>query len=92
MFGSSGGGGAAREVESDRCLLAGVDFRGAMVVDLGLEICKHSKETKEGEERVAKCVWGENDQPFEYLKGSKITPLCRGVGLYAAAKHCYVAA
>ena len=39
--GSSGGGGAAREVESDCCLLVGVDFRGAMVVDLGLEICKH---------------------------------------------------
>ena len=43
LCGSSGGGGVAREVEQDRCLLAGVDFHGAMVVDLGLEICKHSK-------------------------------------------------
>ena len=41
LCGSSKGGGAAHEVEPDRCLLAGVDFRGAMVVDLRLEICKH---------------------------------------------------
>ena len=41
LCGSFGGGGAASEVEPDRYLLAGVDFRGAMVVDLGLEICKH---------------------------------------------------
>ena len=46
LCGSSGVGGAAREVEPDSCLLAGVDFRGAMVVDLGLEICKHSKKRK----------------------------------------------
>ena len=36
LWGSSGGGGAAREVELDYCLLAGIDFRGAIVVDLGL--------------------------------------------------------
>ena len=46
LSGSSGGGGAAREVEPDRCLLAGIDFRGAMVVDLGLGICKHKKKKK----------------------------------------------
>ena len=36
LCGSSGGGGAAREVEPDRYILVGIDFRGAMVVDLGL--------------------------------------------------------
>ena len=29
------GGGTTREVELDRCLLVGVDFLGAMVVDFG---------------------------------------------------------
>ena len=38
LCGSSGWGGAAHEVEPDHCLLVGVDFRGAMVVGLGLEI------------------------------------------------------
>ena len=41
LCGSSGRGGAAREVDLDRCLLARVDFPGAIVVDLGLGICKH---------------------------------------------------
>ena len=59
MCGSSRGGGAAREVEPDRCLLVEIDFRGAMVVDLGLGICKHKKKKKkEGEERAAKCRGG----------------------------------
>ena len=43
LCGSFRGGGADREVEPDRYLLARVDFRGAMGVDLGLEICKHPK-------------------------------------------------
>ena len=40
---SFGGGGSAHEVEPDHCLWAGVDFLGAMVVDLGVEICKNNK-------------------------------------------------
>ena len=48
MCGSSGGGGTTREVDSDHCLLARVDFLGAMVVDLGVEIYKHNKKTREG--------------------------------------------
>ena len=68
-------------MESDSCLLAGVDFCGAMVVDLGLGICKHKKKKKRnGKERAAKfvCVCGVggggggNEHPFGYLKGSKI--------------------
>ena len=40
--GSSGGGGAAREVELDHCCLVGVDFLGAMEVDLEVKICKNN--------------------------------------------------
>ena len=49
LCGSSGGGGAAREVEPDYCLLAGINFPRAIVVDLGLRFCKHKK--KKGRER-----------------------------------------
>ena len=52
--GSSRGGGTSREVELDRCLLARINFLGAMVVDRGVEICKHNKKTRAGEERAAK--------------------------------------
>ena len=92
LCGSSRGGGDAREVELNCCLLAGVDICGAMVVDLGLEICKHPKKMKDGEERATNCVWGKNDQPFGYLKGSKIAPLRHGVGLYPTTKHRYTTA
>ena len=57
LCGSYGRGGATREVEPDRCLLAGIDFRGAIVVNLGLGICEHKKKKKKlrgGEERAAK--------------------------------------
>ena len=58
--GSSGKGGAACEVEPDRCLLVGIDFCGAMVVDLGLGFCKHKKKKKgEREERAGKFRVGE---------------------------------
>ena len=49
LCGSSGGGGDASEVEPDYCFLAKIDFRGAMVVDLGLGICKHKKKKKKQE-------------------------------------------
>ena len=53
--GSFGGGGAAREVELDRCLLAEINFLGAMVDDRGVEICKHKKKRERGrKERAAK--------------------------------------
>ena len=56
LCGSSGGGGVAREVKPDHCFLAKIDFRGAMMVDLGLRICKKKKKkTREGEERADKC-------------------------------------
>ena len=51
LCGSSGGGGDARKVDPDRCLLAGVDFLGAMEVDQGVEICKHSKKKRENERK-----------------------------------------
>ena len=40
----------------DRCCLAGVDFLGAMEVDLWAQICKNNKKkkTREEEERAAK--------------------------------------
>ena len=46
-------------MESDRCCLAGVDFLGAMEVDLGVQIYKNNKKTRENEERTIKsCVEG----------------------------------
>ena len=54
LCGSSGGGGAACEVEPDLYLLAWIDFLGAMVVDLGLWICKHKKKKKKKQERERK--------------------------------------
>ena len=47
LWGFSEGGGAANEVEPDRCLFTGIDFRGAIVVDLGLGFCKHRKWERE---------------------------------------------
>ena len=44
--GSSRGGGAARDVEPDRCRLAGVDLLGAMEVEPGVQICKNNKENE----------------------------------------------
>ena len=41
LCGSFEGGGAARELESNHYLLAGIDFCGAMVGDLGLGFYKH---------------------------------------------------
>ena len=38
LCGSSGGGGAARKVDLNPCLLVGIDFLGAMVVDRWAEI------------------------------------------------------
>ena len=53
--GSSGGGGATHEVELNHCHLAGVDFLGAMEVDLGRRYAKITKKkTKREEERAAK--------------------------------------
>ena len=43
LWGSSGGGGAAREVEPDGCLFVEIDFCGAIGVDLGLGFGKHRK-------------------------------------------------
>ena len=61
-------GGAAGEVEPDHCLLAGIDFLGAMVVDLGVKICKHNKKKmREGEERAANRVGAKNEDPCGYL-------------------------
>ena len=67
LCGSSGGGGTALEVKLDRCLLVGVDFHVAMVVKLGLEICKHLKTMREREERAAKTCGGGNEKPLGYL-------------------------
>ena len=78
--GSSRGGGDAREVEPHRCLLTGINFLGAMVVDRGVEICKHNKKMREGEERVAKIhVEG---------KMKRCASLCRAQNIrrYAATK------
>ena len=46
---------------------------------------------KEGEERAAKFVWKENEQPNEFIKTKNLRPLRRGVGLYATAKRGYAA-
>ena len=59
LCGSSEGGGVARQVEQDSCLLAGIDFLGATVVDRGVEICKHNKKReRERNDRPKFCVGG----------------------------------
>ena len=55
--GSSGRGGATREVEPDRCLLAGVDFLGSIDVDLGLGIYKQDKKQEWERKGKPKVVW-----------------------------------
>ena len=50
----SGGGGSARDVEPDRCCLAGTDFLGAMVVDFGYRSAKTTNLMKAGDEKAAK--------------------------------------
>ena len=59
------GGGAAREVGLNHCLLAGVDFLGTMEVDLGVEIFKISKKKRERERererergKCGQIMWG----------------------------------
>ena len=49
-YGSSEGGGAARELEPDRFRLAQVDFLGAMEVDLWSRSTKKKKKKKTREE------------------------------------------
>ena len=55
--GSSGGGGAAHELELDRCRLAGLDFLGAMEVDLGVQIYKNNKKREGKKKGHPKFVW-----------------------------------
>ena len=72
LCGSFGGGGTTSEVEPDRCILVGIDFHGAIVVDLGLGICKHKKRERERKGRP-NFMWGKNEKPLGYLKDLKIT-------------------
>ena len=57
--GSSGGGGAAREVELDHCRLARVDFLGAMEVDLRVQIYKNNKKRERKKKGQPIVVWRE---------------------------------
>ena len=74
-------------MESDHCLLARINFLGAMVVALGLEICKHKKRKIGGQNFIG----GKNEKPFGYLKTKNLRPLRHGVGIYAAVKRGYAA-
>ena len=66
--GSSRGGGASHEVELDRCRLAGVDFLGAMEVDLWGRSAKKHKENERGSRKGSKMEGGgKNDRPLGYL-------------------------
>ena len=48
--GGGGGGGADCEVEPDLCLFAGIDFRGAIRVDIGLGFWQKKKKNERGRE------------------------------------------
>ena len=73
------GGGAAHKVEPDRCHLAGVDFLGAMEVDLWSRSAKKHKENKRGSRKGSKMAGvGKNYHPRGYLWGPKYSPLRRG--------------
>ena len=43
--------GVAHEVEPERCRLAGVDFLGAIEVNLGVQICKNNKNNRGREKK-----------------------------------------
>ena len=63
-YGSSEGGGAARELEPDRFRLAQVDFLGAMEVDLWSRSTKKKKEKENegGSRKGSKWRCRENQQ------------------------------
>ena len=44
--GSSGEGGAARDVEPERCCLVGMDFLGAIIVAVGFKSAKKKKKKR----------------------------------------------
>ena len=48
--GSSGGGGAARDVEPERCRLDGTVFLGAIIVAVGKKYAKTAHQTRAGDE------------------------------------------
>ena len=58
-------------------LLAGIDFHGAMVVDLGLRVYKKKKNkqtNKRGRGKGGQMSWGEKLNAIGYLKTKKIVP------------------
>ena len=64
-----------------------------MVVDIGLEIYKHSKE-RERERKGRPNSYGGgggggNEQLVRFIRTQRERPLERGIGLYAAAKPRY---
>ena len=66
--GSSRGGGAAYEVESDHCRLAGVDFLGVMEANLWGRSTKQHKENERESKKGSKMESrGKNDQSCWYL-------------------------
>ena len=74
LCGSFGGGGAACEVDLNRCLLVGIDFCGSIMVDLGLGFYKYKKKKKNGRERGMggqNSCRGEMKSQCVFLKESK---------------------
>ena len=44
---------------------------------------------RKGEQKVAKSVWRESEQPVAFIKTKNLCPLRHGVGLYVVAKRGY---
>ena len=70
--------GVAREVEPDRCHLVGVDFLGAMKVDLWGRSAKKHKENEQGSRRGNKMACGgKNDRLRGYIGPKLFTAFLR---------------
>ena len=79
--GSSGGGGAAWDVEPERCRLARKIFLGAMVVMDDSKFEKKKWHTRRiGDDGAHKNEWREKNGYLRYLKRSEYESLCRGEG------------
>ena len=87
---SSEGGGSARDVELERCCLAGTDFLGAMVVNFDSQSAKIRNQTQTGDERAQEnLLKGKLDGRGGIYRCSKCVPLRRDEGSYVTARPRY---
>ena len=96
--GSSGEGGAARDVEPERCRLVGTDFLGAIIVAVGYKYAKKKKKKKNTPNKsrrrrgIQKTSGGKKWTVVGIHKAPEYESLHCGEGPYAAVKPYFTAA